>query len=405
LMNLDAYSKEDPLILLTDFPADAKGGGAVILRSLLPEDERDRVLWLTLSGNAQSDPNVWAGQVRLSRGSAGRGKRSVLLDSLYHAGALADEVLALAQDRGARAIWVVLHGAAVQVAAHLARRGTLPIHATVHDDPPFECTLRSRRLCFLLPLVARDFSFALRKATSVDVVSRPMADRYRRRYGVEAQVVHRGLDAGVIKPSPAYDPVKFGLTVGILGSTYSYRQLPLLATAVGKAAKELQTFGRVVILGHPLYAQRLKKEFDGRVQVEVMGHLDEAAAVPELQACFLLYLNYPFSWPHRVLRQTSFPTKLSTYIMASRPLLIHAPRDSTTMALNSTGPYFRHWGTDNADDAKKLLLECWRDPAMRESFHQAANAVRAQFYDLPTNRQRLFAMLNLLPGTSPSSRG
>ena len=120
------------------------------------------------------------------------------LDSTLKAGALTAEVEALARDRGARAAWVVMHGAGVHLAARLARRRAangLPLHLTVHDDPAFGVALRSRRYLALLPWIERDFAAALRRAESVDVICAAMADRYRRRYGVESSVVHRALDA------------------------------------------------------------------------------------------------------------------------------------------------------------------------------------------------------------------
>ena len=95
---------------------------------------------------------------------------------------------------GARAFWVVMHYAGVSIAARLARAERLPLHLTVHDDPAFGVALRSKRYLALVPWIERDFAFAMRRASSVDVIGRGMAERYRRRYGVESTIVHRALD-------------------------------------------------------------------------------------------------------------------------------------------------------------------------------------------------------------------
>ena len=51
---LSCYTAEGPLALLTDYPPDTAGGGAVILRSLLGPEERSymaaRKFWLVDQG-------------------------------------------------------------------------------------------------------------------------------------------------------------------------------------------------------------------------------------------------------------------------------------------------------------------------------------------------------------------
>src|SRR5262249_42420720 len=154
-----------------------------------------------------------------------------------------------------------------------------------------------------------DFAYALRRATSVDVIGRGMAERYRRRYGVESTIVHRALE-GPIAPSGDHDAARDGLRVGVLGSTYGYGQLPLLARAVEVAAGRLGVAPRILIVGQG-HGDQLRAEFAGRVEVESTGHISEADAIPLLRRCFALYLNYPFGRRDAVLRRTSFPTKLS----------------------------------------------------------------------------------------------
>ena len=332
-------------MLLTDFPPETAGGGAVILQSLLdPAELEKNFLWLTPSRPRAEGRNV----VWLRRGSAARTPklgRSLWLDNTLMAGDLADEVLEIARERGARAIWIVMHGAGVAIAARLSSRTTIPIHLTVHDDPAFAIALASRRYLALVPAIERDFARALRAAASVDVTSEGMAERYLRRYGIRSVIVHRGMDR-VVEPSPPYDKQRWGLRVGILGNTYGYRQLLILGQAVAEAARKLGVPGRLLVIGAG-YGERLSRDLAGRVEVEFTGHIDEPAAVRHLQRCFLLYLNYPFPNIHAVRRQTSFPTKLSTYVQAARPILIHAPADSSVTSLGAMTGYAHCWGTPN----------------------------------------------------------
>lgn len=386
---LKNFSPEHPLILLTDYPPDVAGGGAVILRDLLGPEERERVIWASLTPSQSTVLNSHG----LQSGSAGSaGNRSIVLDSTVHARALTNEVEQLVRDRHARAVWIVMHNAAVPISARLTERKSVPIHLTVHDDPAFANALRSRRYLAMVPLLARDFARSLRRATSIDVICEAMRKRYAERYGVDSVIVHRGL-SGPIGPSPLC-PADV-LRVGVLGSTYAYDQLPILGRAVHSAAQNLGVPGEIVVIGKS-YGERLRVEMRGLIDVKVTGHVEESSAISLLQSCFILYLNYPFGWRDRVLRQTSFPTKLSTYIQASRPLLLHLPSDSSVVPLIGPDRFATPWHSLNEAEGAAALTSLWHHPASHESWHANAEDVRTRYYDRVKNRQILFTTLNAL---------
>jgi hypothetical protein len=396
--SLSNYSPERPLILLTDHPPRAGGGGAVILRSLIGEADRARILWLSLSpdkpGTTPDGPSqaLRSGSARVASLLK---RRSMLTDSIL-AAQLAAEVRAIAAERKARAVWAVMHGAVVHVAAHLTGRADLPVHLTVHDDPAYGVALMSTRYLAMVPLIERDVRRSLRAARSVDVVCEDMGKRYRERYGVSSTVTHRGMSRP-IEPSATHDDQV--LEVGVLGNTYGYTQLPVLAEAIIAAAREAGVPGRLVVLGQG-NGPRLKSDFAGRLDVEVTGHLAEPAAVERLRRCFALYLNYPFGLRAAVLRQTSFPTKLTTYIQAARPLLVHAPSDSSIRFLSGRAfaDYAAWWDDKSVESGARALVQAWRSPQLRLSRHEAAETIRRTYYDLAPNRASLFAALNALVG-------
>jgi hypothetical protein len=390
---LSRFSHEHPLILLTDYPADTQGGGAVILRSLLGPADRERLIWMSPvppSNIVAAGPNV----VTLKSGSSGRGKRSIVADTLLYSRRLAAEILAEAKTRGAQAIWVVMHNAAVSIAAELNRRGDLPMHLTVHDDPAFANALRSKRYFALIPWIERDFAYAMKHAKSVDVIGQAMGERYQKRYGVSSTIVHRAMDEPVV-PGPLYDRERNGIRVGVLGSTYSYEQLPLLARSVEIAADRLKVRGSVRVMGRS-YGERLRDEWGQRVNIEVTGHVSESEAIPHLRDCFALYLNYPFGRRDAVLRQTSFPTKLSTYIQAARPLLLHVPPDSSVMPLVNDKGFAFAWCNLDPNSGAEALLKAWETPANHQSQHVEAESVRQSYYHGDRNRAALFEALDAL---------
>jgi len=383
-----------PIILVSDQPWDGAGGGAVLLRSLVENAIGNGIVWVT---PCRIEQDLKSGRFGLRSGSLGQtGRFSLLDDILKNRARLADELEDLAHRVRASGIWTVMHGATVAIAARLAKSGKLPLHVTVHDDPVHATALRSKRLALLAPLISRDFGFVLRKAKSIDVVCRPMAERYERKYGVKSTILHRGLSTPP-SPSPVYDLRRDGLSVGILGNTYSYQQLPVLGRAIASLASRHNVPARIIICGEG-FGARLRQEMQGAIEVEVTGHIPEAESIERLRRCGLLYLNYPFGRLNRVLGETSFPTKLSTYIYASRPILLHAPEGTSLKDLPKTDGFLGAWTTLNPEDGSSAIHSMLDSPSFPTSHHESAEALRARYYDLTVHRATLNSILEELAG-------
>lgn len=379
---LDQFSKQHPVLLLTPFPPEGGGGGGVILRSLILPELAEKVHWLNL---AEATPASRLPQ-RLAK----------FLDGMcvgIGAGRTAAAVERLADGIGAKAIWVVAHGNAVAVAAALGRSGRFPLHLTVHDDPPFGVGRSSRRQRPFVRRIDRLFAQALRRAASIDVISQGMADRYRRRYGVASTVVHRAVP-GAIAASPARG--RDELTIGVMGSTYDDRCLEALADAISLAARRLGVRGRILAIGGGVGA-KLRSHLPpaGPLDIELAGTLSEEEGIARLRECDLLYVNYPFTPRARVLGQTSFPTKLSSYVMSARPLLIHAPPDSTIAPIAQAVPdYARLWASNDPAAGAGVIEAYWHHSEDAAGLREAACQIRGSYFDAEINRRVMFALLD-----------
>ena len=391
-LGLSAFSPDRPLLLLSDFSPETAGGGAVIIKSLLTPEDRQRIVWLTLSSlKHQGDDKV----VSL----APDGARSLLQDGTIRTRALREAARGVMRNRNAAAAWFVAHGASLRMASGLIDAG-LPTHVTVHDDPAWGYALMTRRYLPLAPLLARDLSRTLRAAFSVDVVSGAMADTYRRRYGVTSTIIHRGLP-GPVEPAPVYDRRK-GLSIAVLGSTYGFSELSVLAQALAIAQRRLGVAATLTVIGG-VDETAVRKLCPPNVELEITGHLDESAGISRLRESFMSYLSYPFRRRGKMLRTTSFPTKLSTYVLAARPLLLHMPSESSVAFLGASSPYATLWGSTDPRQGAEILEGLWRDDTTTESFDAAADEVREQHFDLARNQASLYAALNGL--VSSGSRG
>jgi hypothetical protein len=382
---LSAFSPDRPLLLLSDFSPETAGGGAVIVKSLLTPGDRDRIIWVTLS---QLKHGAGDNVVSLAPG----GRRSLLRDGTIRTPALRDAAREVIRSRNAAAAWFIAHGASLRMASGLIDAG-IATHLTVHDDPAWGYALMTRRYLPLAPLLARDLGRTLRAASSVDVVSGAMADAYRNRYGVASTIIHRGL-RGPVEPAPPYDRRK-GLSIAVLGSTYGFSELSILARALAIAQQRLQVPTTLTVIGGVDEAV-VRRLCPSSVELEVTGHIDETQGIGRLRESFLLYLSYPFRRRGKMLRTTSFPTKLSTYVQAARPVLLHMPSESSVAFLGASSPYATLWSSVDPREGADILERLWREETTQSSFHSAADEVREQHFDLARNRAALYGVLNAL---------
>ncbi len=401
MSRLANYSPDRPLILLTDYSPHAGGGGAVILRSFIDPKTRRSIVWVTLTpgGDSTTSPTADERVVVLKGGpevTVPRTQRSIFRDTLILSQRLAEEVRKIAQEHRARGIWIVMHGAAVPIASHLVRAGELPVVATVHDDPAFGVALRSRRYLALVPLIERAFAQALKGAAGVEVISRGMMERYKKRYGVLGTIGNRVVAPFVAVPAPFSKDGRI-LRIGVLGNTYSYSPLRVLGRTVARAADDLGLRGELVFVGQG-HAERLRAELGSLISIVSVGHVEETKAAAVLRGTLLQYLNYPFGWRDRVLRQTSFPSKLATYIAAGRPLLLHTPADSTTAELATIPGLSYHWDDLNLEHGVRLFKKAWDDPQTSLGAHVALEEVRCRYYDPDFIKTNVMGMLDAMVG-------
>jgi hypothetical protein len=315
--------------LFTSFHPDT-GGGAVNLRTLLAHLPRFEVTWFHLGPEANVGLRTESlGERILGRSLAAdvvRGTALWLRGRDRRIDAIVERILAARCERH----WVVAMDEGIPVGLQLAERApAVPLHVSVHDDQEHGMYGRSRRYRPFARLTRAPVQRLWRGARSVDVTSDEMADYYRRRLGRTSTVIHPVVSG---TPQPASAPRAPGqLTVGHIGSIYSARELAAFLDAFRATAVRA---GRVPVARFigllPRYHGLVQRS---GVAAELLPHCEESAAVERLRACDFVYAMYPFDRASRVFVRTSLPTKLTTYVRAGRPILAHAPADSTLAAV------------------------------------------------------------------------
>lgn len=301
------------------------GGGGAILRSLLPElREEFSVIWCYLAARpVLGHEKGWLGEPLMGHGGAvaDLSATTAMLCGVPTARwkRLMKQLSAIDCD----AYWVVSHNEGLCVARDLVRASSRPVHLTVHDDWASALCARSVRYRLLALLADNVTRHALKRVSSVDVVSHGMRDLYRRSAGVEAVICHRYLPQLPPLASQPDGP----LTVGHIGSIYSAQELWLFADAFKRFCGERGEKGRIRLWGCHLSKSDVPRHLEQ--WIEFCPNAAEGQAVLQLQQCHFVYAMYPFARRLRSFSQTSLPTKLSTYVLAQRPILGHGPADSS----------------------------------------------------------------------------
>lgn len=317
------------IALFTPFSPDT-GGGAAIFRSLLPHLSGAETHWFYLStveaavaGTTRLGPPVLGGPLARETWNS---MRLFVLRRHPAVLAYAKSILAWSPD----IVWVNGMNEGLLIGPVLRRLGAVNLHVSVHDDPAglAQKSRRHRHLARLIDGCAREL---LRAASSVDVVSEPMQRYYKERYGVDAAVVYRYIDGASPKVVPPADASI--IRVGHVGSAYSVPEVKAFLRALRAIEGESGVRFKVMTFGRSPFFETAAAEFPGLV--EAAGDVPEDEAVSKLQQCRFVYSMYPFDRRYRIFRRTSQPTKMSTYLMAARPILAHCPPDSSIVAMMS----------------------------------------------------------------------
>jgi len=108
---LSKFSADAPLLVLTQYHPYHAGGGLVILRSLVEPADRGRLLWVTTAPQREID-QTYPPVMSLRNSTVGRRlpqRLAPLLDATIFPRRMAQELLDIARQKNAKALWVVAH--------------------------------------------------------------------------------------------------------------------------------------------------------------------------------------------------------------------------------------------------------------------------------------------------------
>lgn len=229
------------------------------------------------------------------------------------------DCVAWARRHGVEQVWAILDmPVSIELAMPLAAALGVPLRVTVWDDVAHNT--RHFGLDRLTAAhVSRRFAEALRGSIGLAVIGETMLSEYRRRYGSEGVIVRHGVASVDSEASIAGTdgPVR----IGFAGSVSARSAFELLLSTLDRMGWSID--GRRVILTvmGPAFDFRSGVERN----IECLGWRAVEDTIRILSACTLNYLPQPFEPEWEPFSRLSFPSKLTTYLAAGAPVLLHAP--------------------------------------------------------------------------------
>lgn len=224
-------------------------------------------------------------------------------------------------------VWAVLQGKTmISVVLPVARKLHVPLVTQIWDDPEWMLTSTG-----IDPKVKDEllkvFNQTVRKSVACATASWPMAKTYQDKYKIKTVSFLGSLDKKLAK-RPAIT-LRGGqlIKIGFAGQMYAYKEVDAFIHAL--QSNNWQLGGRYVkmyLLGNA-NVPKLPKE--ARQHIKYLGYKSQHQTIGILNRMDILYCPYWTDKNYRKIAETSFPSKLTSYLAAGRPVFFHGPSYSS----------------------------------------------------------------------------
>jgi glycosyltransferase involved in cell wall biosynthesis len=231
------------------------------------------------------------------------------------------DVVAFGRKNGVDALWCVLQGKTmIRLARPVAKGLGVPLYTQVWD-PPFWWLRDTRTDNVTKRLVLQEFDRVLRDSSGCAAASWAMAEQYHADYGTRAVPVIPSLDASMAMPPATRLHDNDELVIGLAGQIYSVDEWEALIAALDSVSWTIcDRKVRIRLMGREAHLHA-----DCSMRVEFLGWGSQAETIRLLSEADILYCPYWFDPDFENEARLSFPSKLTTYLAAGRPVLFHGP--------------------------------------------------------------------------------
>jgi len=382
--------KHPRLLVATEFPPNASGGGPAVVRQMLKGWPTDRLFWWSCLpdrdqrfGQQISAHRVATIPPRLYPNQRWAGQKSWVLENVWSRWAARHfkKTIAVFQPE---VVWVIPHAWAIPPLAKVLPDAKIAFHTTVQDYMDSQGVVlrfgaeRSGRF-------AASAEGLYARATTRDATSHPMiADLRARTARDAAQMLHTGLEqsdfdylAGEPVP-PARD-----LCIAYAGTIVVEQPFELFVKALARIRKKLPA--PVMLEFFSSHSYRSRAWFDPAWMRE-HGNLPEPALTQALRECAWGFASMSLADDDPRYNRFSFPTKFISYLAAGLPVITLGHRESSVMKIAEAYGVGLCSTTTDAEKFSGELLATLAQPEARNIYRPAI--VRCATAEFDARRMR-----------------
>ena len=261
----------------------------------------------------------------------------------------------------------------------------VPIFVYLHD-----CIVETATQVFDKTPARIAQKLVFRNASKVYAMSAPMEKYYRDR-GLRAEALPHGVDASLMRaPSPC--PCSAKPRIGFAGAVYETN---------GSAIVDLVDAKRAMGGGIELLLATSSQSIPYLKRLGVFGALDKVSTLGTrsemldfLASCDILFVPMSFESPNYKDLLTIFPTKVTDYWLAQRPVLVYGPREYAFVRLAEADGYAKVVTERGGEGIAKAIRELCSSPKLRESL-VAESRKMIRLHDASALARRLMTDLGI----------
>ena len=326
------------LLVVTEFPPNASGGGPAVVRQMLKDWPSEKLFWWSCMPETDRRFNQ---RVQGLRCAAIPGKfypqqkftalKSALLEHVWSPWAekhLRRTLRELQPD----AVWVIPHNWSIPPIRAAITEANQPCHVSLHDYVDVHGNPRRFGVgrCARLVRLADEIYAG---AASADAISREMADDLEKRTGkVAAAIIRFGVEPAELAElaTTTSDRPHNEIRIAYAGSILVEKEFALFVTALRKLKEVNRRPIRLRLFGANPFSSA--PWFDAS-WMSVIGNLPEAELRAQLRQCHWGFSPMALADADPRYNRFSFPTKFIAYLAAGLPVITLGHPESSVMKM------------------------------------------------------------------------
>ncbi|MEM6472698.1 MAG: hypothetical protein AAF802_24265 [Planctomycetota bacterium] len=318
---------------------------------------------------------------------------SYWLNFRRHCNRLAKQAIEFGRKHKCELVFSILENATtMQITDPVAVDLGVPKHVLVWDAPDYIGS-KPGAMPHDLRSLNDAFSTSMSNADRLAVVSDPMARRYKSEFGLESVMLRHV--ASPVKRDQRRNATRDDtgpFVIGFAGSVTAKPQLDLLQRALDQLGWQIE--GREIRLD--LYGLRFVMQSRCARNVRYCGYRTVKETVQALaETADVLFMPQPFDKQSASFTELSFPTKLSTYFAARRPILLLSPEQSSLGEFIQKHPFGTWCRTMEVEPLLSSLTSILTDAELAESTIQCIDELLENSFSLGHFRTQVHRFLSL----------